>query len=167
MANKVRRRFGLSEAFGGAKVRSTLRFAGALPRAPSDINPMIPRYRNRALKQLGLSFLLLVLMFVFVGMGAYVPKVVIAVSCIILGTFSFYFYGVGSVTLAKAKGYDDTVVLAIIIVSFLCLSGLLYTIPLIILFGLKDRTKPRRHSHAREPEIARRNPPAKLPPLRE
>lgn len=128
---------------------------------------MIPRYRNRALIQLGLSALFLVLMFVMVGLVGYLPKVVIAVACVLLGTFSFYFYGVGSVTLAKAKGYDDTVVLAIIIVSFLCLSGLLYTIPLIIMFGLKDRTRPRRHSRVREPEITRRNPPAKLPPLRE
>jgi len=130
---------------------------------------MIPHYRNRALKQLGLSFLFLVLMFVLAALRADipVPKVIVAISCIVLGTFSFYLYGVGSVTLAKAKGYDDTVVLAITIVSFLCLSGLLYTIPLIILFGLKDRTKRRRHSRPREPEIRRRNSPAILPPLRE
>ena len=130
---------------------------------------MIPHYRNRALKQLGLSFSFLVLMFILVGLRADipVPNVIIAIGCILLGTFSFYYYGVGSVTLAKAKGYDDTVVLAIIIVSFLCLSGLLYTIPLIIFFGLKDRTKPRRRVRVREPEITRRNPPAKLPPLRE
>jgi hypothetical protein len=129
---------------------------------------MIPHYRNRALKQLGLSILFLVLLFVLVGLQPYgIPKVVVAIGCVLLGTFSFYFYGVGSVTLAKAKGYDDTVVLAIIVVGFLCLAGLLYVIPLIILFGLKDRTKPRRYSRASEPEITRRNPPAKLPPLRE
>jgi drug/metabolite transporter (DMT)-like permease len=129
---------------------------------------MISHYRNTALKQLGLSILFLVLLFVLAGLQPYgIPKVVIAIGCVLLGTFSFYFYGVGSVTLAKAKGYDDTVVLAIIVVGFLCLAGLLYVIPLIILFGLKDRTKPKRYSRASEPEITRRNPPAKLPPLRE
>jgi drug/metabolite transporter (DMT)-like permease len=129
---------------------------------------MITHYRNRALQQLGLSILFLVLLFFLVRVQLHgIPKVVVAIVCVLLGTFSFYFYGVGSVTLAKAKGYDDTVVLAIIVVGFLCLAGLLYVIPLIILFGLKDRTKRRRHSRAREPEITRRNPPAKLPPLRE
>jgi hypothetical protein len=129
---------------------------------------MITHYRNRALKQLGLSILFLVLLFTLVGLQPYgIPTVVVAVGCVLLGTFSFYFYGVGSVALAKAKGYDDTVVLAIIVVGFLCLGGLLYVIPLIILFGLKDRTKPRRHSRTSEREITRRNPPAKLPPLRE
>ena len=129
---------------------------------------MIPHYRNRALKQLGLSILFLVLFFVLIGLQPYgIPKVVVAIGCVLLGTFSFYYYGVGSVTLAKAKGYDDTVVLAIIVVGFLCLAGLLYVIPLIILFGLKDRTKPKRRSRASEPEITRRNPPAKLPPLRD
>src|SRR5690349_20641085 len=96
---------------------------------------MITHYRNRALKQLGLSILFLVMLFVLVDLQPNgIPKVVVAIGCVLLGTFSFYFYGVGSVTLAKAKGYDDTVVLAIIVVGFLCLAGLLYVIPLIILF---------------------------------
>jgi len=129
---------------------------------------MIPRYRNRALKELGLSILFFVLLFVLVGLRAYgIPKVAVAIGCVLFGTFSFYYYANGSVTLAKAKGYDDTVVLAIIVVGFLCLAGLLYVIPLIILFGLKDRTKSKRRSHIKEPEITRRNPPAILPPLRD
>src|SRR6266481_9550287 len=128
---------------------------------------MIPRYRNRALKELGLSILFLVLLFVLVGLRAYgIATGAVAIGCVLFGTFSCDYYANGSVTLAKAKGYDDTVVLAIIVVGFLCLAGLLYVIPLIILFGLKDRTKPRRYSRANEPEITRRNPPAKLPPLR-
>jgi hypothetical protein len=67
----------------------------------------------------------------------------IAVGAVTLGTFSVVFYIQGNIALARAKGYDDSSVAAIIIVSGVCLMGLFYAMPLIIFFGLKDRTKSR------------------------
>ncbi len=128
---------------------------------------MITRHRNRALKQLGISFALLVLTILLIGTRTLgVPAALVAVGAILLGTFALVFYVQGNIALAQAKGHDGSVVAAIIIVASLCLGGLFFAMPLIILFGLKDRTRTRRHSRSPEPELVRRNPPAKLPPLR-
>jgi hypothetical protein len=129
---------------------------------------MITHYRNRAFKQLGISFSLLLFTLIFcVGLhAAGFPKALVAVSAVITITFAFVFYVQGNIALAEAKGHDGSVVAAIIIVACLCLGGLFFAMPLILLFGLNDKTKVRRHSRTREHEPARRNPPAKLPPLR-
>ena len=128
---------------------------------------MITRLRNRAFKRLGISFSLLVLALVFIGLsGVGFPEALVAVGAIISVTFAFVFYVQGNIVLAEAKGYDGSVVAAIIIVACLCLGGLFFAMPLILLFGLKDKNKVRRRSRPSEPEPARRNPPAKLPPLR-
>ena len=129
---------------------------------------MITRHRNRAIKHLSLSFSLLILLVVLLA-GARalgLPDALTAVGGILLGTFAIVFYVQGNIALAEAKGYDGSVVAAIIIVATLCLGGLFFAMPLIIFFGLKDKTKSRRYSRAPEPESVRRNPPAKLPPLR-
>ena len=93
------------------------------------------------------------------------PDALIAVGGVILGTFSVVLHIQGNIALAKAKGYDDSVVAAIIIVAGLCLMGLFYVMPLIIFFGLKDRTKSRRHSKSAHSITARPNPPANLPTI--
>src|SRR5712671_6799919 len=128
---------------------------------------MITRHRNRAIKRLSLSFSLLILLGLLAAARSLgVPDALVAVGAIILGTFAIVFYVQGNIALAEAKGYDSSVVAAIIIVASLCLGGLFFAMPLIIFFGLKDKTRARRHSSTSEPEAVRRNPPAKLPPLR-
>jgi hypothetical protein len=128
---------------------------------------MIPDYRNKAIKLLGLSFALLLLMFVVIGLrAAGLPAALVAVGVVILATFSVVFYVQGNIALAKAKGYDGSVVAAIIIVASLCLGGLFFAMPLIILFGMKDKNKARRHPHSSERRPPRQFSPAKLPPLR-
>lgn len=128
---------------------------------------MITGHRNRALKHLGISLALVVLTILLVGTRPLgVPAALVAVGAILLGTFALVFYVQGNIALAQAKGYDGSVVAAIIIVASLCLGGLFFAMPLIILFGLRDRTRARSHPRSREPEPVRRNPPAKLPPLR-
>ena len=128
---------------------------------------MITRHRDRAIKRLGLSFLFLILIVLLVGMRDLgLPKVLIAVGSVTLGTFALISYVQGNIALAEARGYDGSVVAAIIIVACLCLGGFFFAMPLIIFFGLKDKSKRRRHPHRTESEPTRRNPPAKLPPLR-
>jgi hypothetical protein len=108
---------------------------------------MIARQRNKALKQLSISFGLVVLTVLMAGARTLgVPAVLVAVCVILLGTFALVFYVQGNIALAQAKGYDGSVVAAIIIVAALCLGGLFFAMPLITLFGLKDRTRRREHS---------------------
>ena len=129
---------------------------------------MITGHRNRAFKQLGISFGLVVLTVLLAGTRTLgMPAALVAVGAILFGTFALVFYVQGNIALAQAKGYDGSVVAAIVIVAALCLGGLFFAMPLIILFGLKDKTRRRTHRQSREPELVRRNPPAKLPPLRD
>ena len=120
---------------------------------------MIPRYRNKAFKRLSVSFLLVVLTFLLLSQrGFSLPSALVAICVILLATFAVVFYIQGNIALAEAKGYDSSVVAAIIIVSALCTGGLFFGMPLIILFGLKDRLRRRRHSHRPEPTITCRKP---------
>ena len=126
---------------------------------------MITRYRTRAVKRLALSGLLIVLIPLLVGLrAAGLPDAVVAVGAVLLGTFALVVYVQGNIALAEAKGYDSSVVAANIMVASICLGGLFFVMPLILLFGLKDKTG--RRNYAREPQPTERNPPAKLPPLR-
>lgn len=128
---------------------------------------MITRYRNKAFKWLGLSFFLVILVPVLVEMRTFgLPDVVVAVGGILLGTAALVFYMRGNIAIAKAKGHDSSPVAAIIIMASICTGGLFFAMPLILFFGLNDKTKRDQRLRAREPEPTRRNPPAKLPPLR-
>lgn len=130
---------------------------------------MITRLRNKALERLGVSFLLLVFAVVLLSLKRRgVPDAILAVGSITSVIFAFVLYVQGNIALAEAKGHDGSVVAAIVIVACLCLGGLFFAMPLIILFGLEDRNKVRSYSHAIEQELAptKRNPPAKLPPLK-
>jgi Na+/H+-translocating membrane pyrophosphatase len=76
---------------------------------------MITRYRTRAVKRLALSGLLIVLIPLLVGLrAAGLPDAVVAVGAVLLGTFALVVYVQGNIALAEAKGYDSSVVAAII-----------------------------------------------------
>ncbi|EEF62536.1 hypothetical protein [Pedosphaera parvula] len=128
---------------------------------------MITRYRNNAIKLFGISVSLLILILLLVNMRAFgLPDALAAVGGILLGTFAVVFYVQANIALAKAKGHDSSSVAAIIIVASLCLAGLFFAMPLILIFGFQDKTKARKRSKDTTPEPIHRNPPAKLPPLR-
>lgn len=95
------------------------------------------------------------------------PDAVLAVVSLTSILFALILYIQGNIALAEAKGHHGSVVAAIIIVSCICLGGLFFAMPLIILFGLEDRHKVRDYSRARESGPAKLNPPAKLPPRKE
>ena len=59
---------------------------------------MITRHRDKAIKRLGLSFLFLILIVLLVGMRDLgLPKVLIAVGSVTLGTFALIFYVQGNI----------------------------------------------------------------------
>ena len=130
---------------------------------------MIRRHRQKAIEHLSISFALFLLAMVLIVLRAnhFIPEMIFAVAMILVGTFGFIFYVRGNLALAHAKGYDDSVVLVIIIAAALCSGCLFFAMPLILIFGLKDKTGSRRHSHSEDDKPPRRNPPAVLPPRRD
>jgi hypothetical protein len=73
-----------------------------------------------------------------------VPKIPIAVAAILLTTFGLLFYFQGCFRLARAKGYDDSLMLAVMVVAVFCCPGfMLLALPLILAFFLKDKTRHR------------------------
>jgi len=126
---------------------------------------MITRLRNKAFKRLGLSLSLLILTFVILSLrSAGLPEALVAVAAIISVTFSVILYVQGNIALAEAKGHHGSSVAAIIIVASLCLGGLFFAMPLILLFGFEDRNKVRKRSRAVEPESVKRKSTVELPP---
>jgi hypothetical protein len=103
---------------------------------------MITRKRNRAIKLLSLGFLLILLLIVLILLRKHgIPDGVIAVGCVLFGALGSIFYIQGCIALAEAKGHSGAVVAAVIIVSYCCFAPLLFLIPVVVLFGLKDQTK--------------------------
>ena len=73
-----------------------------------------------------------------------IPNIPIAVAAILLTTFGLLYYFQGCFRLARAKGYDDSIMLAVMVVGVLCCPcpGLmLLALPLILAFALKDKTR--------------------------
>ena len=102
------------------------------------------KYRNRAIKLLSLGFVLIVALIALVIFGKHhVPDGVIAVVAVLFGIGGSIFYIQGCIALAEAKGYTGGSVPAMIIVSYFCFLPLLFFIPVIILFGFKDRYRDR------------------------
>jgi hypothetical protein len=129
---------------------------------------MITKYRNKALQHLGISFVLFILIPVFIVLRSEgLPKIIFAVAVAVLVPFMLIFYVQGNIALAKAKGYDSSVVAAVIIVAAFCCGYLFIGMPLIILFALKDKTYTRKRSDSEEKGPARMNPIAELPPRRD
>jgi hypothetical protein len=99
------------------------------------------RYRNRAIKLLSLGILMIVLLIALVLLRKHgIPDGVVAVGAVLLGVVGSIFYIQGCIALAEAKGYTGVVVAAVIIVSYFCFAPLLLVIPLVLFFGLKDKT---------------------------
>lgn len=66
---------------------------------------MITRQRNKAFKRLGISFSLLILALVIIGLyDSGLPKAITAVGVTISITFALIFYIQGNIALAEAKG---------------------------------------------------------------
>jgi len=129
---------------------------------------VITHLRNRALKQLGISFALLMATIFLLVMGVLgVPKLLIAVAGIPAGTFALVFYVKGNIALCEAKGHSGSAVAAIIIVAAICTGALFFAMPLIIYFGLDDRVKRKKRSHRSDGGSERFKPIAELPPRRE
>lgn len=102
------------------------------------------KYRNRAIKLIGLGITMIVALVFLVVLGRHhIPDGVIAVLGVLLGIGGSIFYIQGCIALAEARGYTGASVAAIIIVSYLCFAPLLLFIPLILLFGFKDQTRDR------------------------
>src|SRR6185436_2084301 len=71
------------------------------------------------------------------------PKVIIGVGAILLLTFGFLFYFQGCFALARAKGYNDGLVLGGIVFGALLCPGLTILIPLILAVFMEDRNNSR------------------------
>jgi|SRR6185437_40037 len=127
---------------------------------------MITRYKKRAFRDLGISFVFFVLLILLGAFRPVIPKVVFAVVTAIVLPFTLIFYIQGNITLAKARGYEGAVVVPIILIGTCCCGAFFFAMPLIIFFGLEDKTGKRRPS-SDEPEPTHRNPPAVLPPRRD
>lgn len=109
---------------------------------------MITHLRNKAIQRLGFSFASFVLTIALFLTGTSLPKALVGAAAVPLITFTLIFYIQGNIALAQARGYDGSVVAAVIIFAALCLGWLFFAMPLILLFGLKDKTKRRRSYHA-------------------
>mgnify|MGYP003414690268 FL=1 len=128
---------------------------------------MITHFRNRAIKRFGLSFVFFFLFpFAIATINLGVPQIIGVIAAVILGTFFFVFYIQANIALAEAKGYDSAIVPGMIILACICFGWIFFVIP-VALIGLKDKTKTRRRLQSEESEPTKRNPLAKLPPLRE
>jgi len=99
--------------------------------------------RKRAVSRILLGIGLLALNFFLIPLHSYgIPNIPIAVAAILLTTFGFVYYFQGCFHLARAKGYDDSIMLAMMVVGVLCCPGLmLLALPLILAFALKDKTR--------------------------
>jgi hypothetical protein len=108
------------------------------------------KYRNRAIKFLSLGILMIASLVTLILLRKHgIPDGVVAVGAVALGIGGTIFYIQGCVALAEAKGYSGASVAVIIIGTYLfsfifyLLLPLILFIPLVILFGFKDKTRER------------------------
>jgi hypothetical protein len=98
--------------------------------------------RGRAMLRILLGFFLLGLIVILITLRQFgLPDVLVTIGSILLATFGILFYFQGCLALARAKGYDDTMVLGGIIFGALCTPGFMFILPLILAFFLKDKTR--------------------------
>jgi hypothetical protein len=115
---------------------------------------MIPKYRNRAFKSLGLSLLLTGIIGGLILSGRfYVPVGFIVTVSVALGIVALILYLQGCMALAHAKGYHSIMVPVIVLAPFVCVAPfflflpvviilavpLMLLIPIILAFGLKEK----------------------------
>ena len=128
---------------------------------------MITRYKKRAFRDLGISFVFFILLILLGGFRPVIPKFIFAVVTALVLPFMLIFYVQGNIALAKARGYEGAVVFPIILVGTCCCGAFFFAMPLIIYFGLEDKTGAKKRYGFDESEPPRRNPPAVLPPRRD
>jgi hypothetical protein len=99
--------------------------------------------RQRAIIRILLGIFLIGLNFSLIPLRRFgVPRIPLAIAAILLTTFGLLSYFQGCFRLARAKGYDDSIMLAVMIVTVFCCPGLmLLALPLILAFFLKDKTR--------------------------
>src|SRR5258708_4153035 len=105
---------------------------------------MITKYRKRAINGIvgGLMmFALLALLIILRNFG--IPDVIVVLGAILLATSGVILYLRGCLALAEAKGHSGGVVAAAIIISGLCVPGIILFLPIVLALALEDRTRHR------------------------
>lgn len=102
---------------------------------------MIQRYKKRAIKHIVTGILIIasigfLLLFKKIGL----PDAVGGACGVIMLIIGGVFYIRGCLSLCKAKGYSGASVLPILVFSFFCCLPFILFIPVIIYFGLTDKT---------------------------
>ena len=110
---------------------------------------MDPRLRNRGWLKLGVGFLIFIAfsIVVFIDRRSFQNHHVsqnVQLLLLLLYVLMLVFGIWGSIDLASAKGHGSEVVAAIVVLGFCCAPSLILGLPLIILFGLEDKTRSRR-----------------------
>jgi len=113
-------------------------------------NPMISKYRNRALIGISIGLALFAFAIVLIVRGKRYsqmpnPQVFALVISIIGGVMAYLW---GCFALAKAKGYDSGMVTGAIIITVFCAAGFTLLLPLVVLLVLEDKN--RGHSRSRK-----------------
>ena len=116
---------------------------------------MITHYRNRALTRISLGLLMFGLLGLLLALKRFgIPEIIVVLGGILLSTSGIILYVRGCVALAEAKGHAGGVVVAAIILSALCVPGVILLLPIVLALALEDRNKhsrgvigPRRKSH--------------------
>jgi hypothetical protein len=102
---------------------------------------MITKYRNKALLRLALGFGLLIFGVVIAGVTSHTSAGQLG-GClgVISALIGYMIYVYGCADLLKSKGYDSNMMPAFIIPALCCSAAFIFLAPVIILFGLEDRT---------------------------
>src|SRR6267378_3552139 len=103
---------------------------------------MIPKYRNKAIVKTISSFVIVFFGFIMFGATAkgdleQFGQFVFVVSNIIGGLLC----ALGCADLLKAKGYESSLLLVFLIAGLFCSCIFILVAPLVIIFGLEDKTK--------------------------
>jgi hypothetical protein len=106
---------------------------------------MITKYRNRAALRLSIGFCMFFGGLCVVVLTQHGPSERIGgFFGVVSGGVGYLLFVFGCVDLLKAKGYDSSISLAFIIPAVCCSLAFIFFAPLVIIFGLQDKTKNRR-----------------------
>ncbi len=107
---------------------------------------MIARHRNRAIFSALMAvavFLLAAGVFSWSAGGEYRHRFEAVVYLLVFAAFGLYIYA--GIELAWAKGYQSAEAPVIVLLGLFCVPFILPLMPLIVLFGFKDKERRRRH----------------------
>lgn len=106
---------------------------------------MIPKYKKSGSLKLVFGFGLLFLSFVVLALTAKTDARKLGEFIgIVVGLVGYLIFAYGCSDLLKARGYDSSMALAFIIPVLCCGPIFIFIAPIVIFFGLKDKTKRRR-----------------------